>query len=311
MLVSATDRVAKRYRKTGFAIAFIVLGLLTSISEVSVMVNASLAGVPQISAGNLAGGSLVIFLLIIPLLAVLGNGVSMNGTFSTKGLISLLFIVALPPLFAMDGAVTVTEGVLMILAYFTLLYVVQKRRPVAQIIEHTVHDVEQELLHTQGFLHKKKATALDIMQIAFAGLVIFIAGKFLVHESVYFAEILSVPASLIGLVILSIGTNVPELVIAVRCVIGRHKDIAFGDYMGSAAANAPLMGLLVLSNGRFHLERSEFSPTFFLLAAGLVLFLIFSRTKHELSRKEGSIMLLLYGLFLAFQLCNFVQFVGE
>ena len=41
ILIDATDRVAKRYKKPGFAVAFLVLGLLTSIGEFSVATNAT------------------------------------------------------------------------------------------------------------------------------------------------------------------------------------------------------------------------------------------------------------------------------
>ncbi|PIR49781.1 hypothetical protein COU79_03040 [Candidatus Peregrinibacteria bacterium CG10_big_fil_rev_8_21_14_0_10_54_7] len=311
MLVSATDRVAKRYKKPGFAVAFLVLGIMTSIGEASVLVNATLEGVPQVSAGNLVGASLVIFLLIIPLLAMLGDGVPMNGSLRTRSLVLLLLIVALPSLLVLDGGLNPAEGLVMILLYFTLLYAVQKRKPAEEIIEQTIQQVGGELLHTRGFLHYRKATLVDIEKIVIAGVLIFLAGRLLVDESVYFSNLLSIPASLVGLILLSIGTNIPELVIAIRCVVGRHKDIAFGDYMGSAAANTLLMGFLALANGSFSLERSEFIPTFFLLSLGLALFFIFSRSKHNLSRKEGMTLLSIYAVFLIMQLSNVARFVGD
>lgn len=306
LLIGATDRVAKRYNKPGFAVAFFVLGIMTSVSEISVATNATLEGVPQMSAGNLVGGSLVIFLLIIPLLAIIGNGIPMNGALGSKTLALLLSIVVLPSLLILDGGVSRAEGLVMILLYCTLIYFVKNHKSTEEVIEQTVQDVEEELLHTGRFFHRRKATIMDLAKIAFAGVLIFFAGKLLVDESIYFSTLLSIPASFVGLILLSIGTNAPELVIAIRCVVGKHKDIAFGDYMGSAAANTPLMGFLALANGSFCLEKSEFIPTFFLLSIGLLLFFIFSRTKHELSRKEGMTLLGIYGVFLVSQLVNVV-----
>ncbi|MDD5055951.1 MAG: hypothetical protein PHZ00_06845 [Candidatus Peribacteraceae bacterium] len=310
LLVGATDRVAKRYRKPGFAVAFFVLGIMTSISELSVAVNAGVEGVPQVSAGNLIGGTLVIFLLIIPLLAVLGNGIPVNGSLGVKGLLSVITVAIIPSLLVLDGNVTRTEGLVMLLLYFTLLFAVQKRKPVEEMVEETVRDVEDELLHPGHWLHHK-ATLADAAKILLAGMLIFVAGKILVDESVYFSQLLSIPASLVGLLLLSIGTNAPELVIAIRCIVGKHKDIAFGDYMGSAAANTAIMGFLAIAKGTFTLERSEFIPTFFLLLVGLILFFIFSRTKQIFSRKEGIALLGIYVLFILFQLVNFIRFAGN
>lgn len=304
-LVSATDRVAKRYNKPGFAVAFFVLGVMTSVSEMSVAVNATIEGVPQVSAGNLIGGSLVIFLLIIPILAVMGNGIPMNAALGPRVMAFLLTIAILPSLFALDGGINRVEGLCMILLYGMIIYVVQSRKPVEDVIEQTVQEVGEELLHTdEGWFRHRAATTLDVAKIIGAGVLIFFAGKLLVDESIFFSQLLSIPASLVGLVLLSIGTNAPELVIAIRCVVGKHKDIAFGDYMGSAGANTLLMGGLALANGSFGLERTGFIPTFVLLAAGLVLFFVFSRTKNTLSRREGAILLGIYVVFLLFQMAN-------
>lgn len=302
ILVSATDRVAKRYHRPGFGVAFFVLGILTSISEISVAVNASIEGVPQISAGNLIGGSMVIFLLIIPLLATLGNGIKIGTILSTRNMVLVLAYILLPSLLILDHAVSRKEGLLMIIMYVALLYGMEKCKPAEQAAGDAMQEVKSHLLR------RRKATALDIVKISIAALVIFAAGKILVDEALFFSRSLSVPPSLIGLVLLSIGTNVPELTVALRCIIRKKTDIAFGDYLGSAAANTLIMGFLPLLNGPFRVERSEFIATFILLCAGLALFFVFSRSRHDLSRKEGGVLLGIYGAFMVLQILSATRF---
>ncbi len=301
ILIDATDAVAKRYNKSGFAVAFFVLGFLTSIGEIAVAVNATIEGVPQVSAGNLLGASLVILLLIIPILAILGGGIPMTKTLLPSNVALLLFIVLLPSLLALDGNVTVTEGFVMLLLFASLLFRIQKKRPAEETAAEALQSTERELLHT------KHATLFDGAKIAGGAILIFLAGGILVRESVYFSALLGIPYSFVGLLFLSIGTNVPEIVIAVRCVLGRHKDIAFGDYMGSAAANTLLFGLLPLTNGAFTIEISEMAVTFSVFAVGLSLFFLFSRTKEILSRREGVVLFSLYLLFMVMQIFNAVR----
>lgn len=298
ILIDATDRVARRYRKPGFAVAFFVLGFLTSISEISVAVNATAQGIPQVSAGNLMGASLVIMLLIIPLLAILGNGVPMTRSLRPSTVACLLIVVLLPSLFALDGNVARYEGILMLLLYGGLLLRIRKKVPAHETAIKTLRETKATLLNT------RYATAMDIAKIIAGAAFIFIAGNVLVDESAYFARLLSIPVSFVGLLLLSIGTNFPELVIAVRCVLGRHKDIAFGDYMGSAAANTCIFGVLVIANGAFSIVLSEVVVTCTITAIGLTLFFRFARTKALLSRTEGGILLSLYALFLIFQILN-------
>lgn len=295
MLIDATDRVARRYRRPGFAIAFIILGFLTSIGETSVAVNATIEGVPQVSAGNLVGASLVIFLLIIPVLAIVGHGVD-TGMVRPRNIALILFVVLIPSLLAMDGRIGRVEGVMMLILYASMFYLVQKRRPVEETAEEVVEKVETLLTH------HKHATRTDALKIVFAALLVFVSGKILVDEAMFFSEAIGVPPSFVGLLLLSVGTNIPELVIALRSVIGRHKDIAFGDYLGSAAANTFLFGSLAVVNDPFVLERAEFVPAFVLMFVGVVLFFIFCRTRAILSRKEGWILFGGYALFLVSQI---------
>lgn len=302
MLVAATDRVAKRYHRPGFGVAFFVLGILTSISEISVAVNASIEGVPQISAGNLIGGSMVIFLLIIPLLATLGNGIPLGKVLSTRTMVLVLAFVLLPALLILDHSMSRSEGAIMIIMYVALMYGMEKKKSAEQTAGKAVEQVKEELLR------KHKATLLDIAKISFAALLIFAAGKILVDEALFFSRSLSVPPSLVGLILLSIGTNVPELTIAARCILKKKTDIAFGDYLGSAAANTLIMGFLPLFNGAFRVERSEFIATFALLCVGLVLFFVFSRSRQDLSRKEGGVLLGIYGVFMAIQIFSAARF---
>ncbi|HAI98077.1 TPA: hypothetical protein DCL30_00850 [Candidatus Peribacteria bacterium] len=299
-IIGAVDRVADRYHKPGFAVAFFVLGILTSISEISVAVNALFEGVPPVSAGNLIGASIVIFCLIIPLLALLAGKIDLDHTITWGNLVVALCVIAAPTLVALDGDVLPEEGLLLVLLYIALIYYIHKKRPFDETVGNTMSDVRKELIQT------RRATAVDFGYIIGGAFLIFLAGNILVDESIFFTNLLSVPASLAGLLVLAIGTNTPELIIAVRSALGRRPDIAFGDYLGSAAANSLIFGFLPLFNGPFLLDTGAFAISFLVLALGLSLFAIFARTKNELSRGEGVILLSLYVSFLSFQILMFL-----
>ena len=127
----------------------------------------------------------------------------------------------------------------------------------------------------------------------------------------FFSGLLRIPSSFIALLVLSIGTNVPELVIASRSIMKKEKDVAFGDYMGSAAMNSLLFGLLGIANMNFIIERTEFVPTFLLFSLGLVLFIIFCNSKRIISRGEGLVLMAVYGVYLVWQFNNLVRFLGD
>jgi cation:H+ antiporter len=296
LLLDSVGRLAQRLCRSGFGTAFFVLGVLTSISEISVAINSGISGAPGVSAGNLAGASFVIILLIVPFLAVAGNGMSIKGLVSKETLAFSLLVILLPVLLLADGNVTMLEGAFAILAYLALAYAI-RNRPEGQASNVCIPA-------TGG----KRELYIDIAKILVGAAAVFIASHFLVEESVAVATYLSVPASLFGLLLLSIGTNIPEIVIAIRAVLARSKDIAFGDYLGSAAANVPIFGALALFTGGFAVESSQFVGTALLMLVGFVLFHIFARSRAELTRREGVILLLFYASFVAVQLVNILRF---
>lgn len=300
-LVEAVSRISRRYCKSGFLTAFFILGFLTSISEFSVATNSALAGVPGVSVGNLIGASLVILLFIVPLLAIAGKGIRLNEAISKKLLALILLAVVLPVLLVLDGDVTPTEGLLALLAYGTVAYALyRKREPIRSCDPDEV-----------GVIEGVRLTVSDGTRIVLGGIVIFIAAHFLVEQAVYFASALSIPNSLVGLVMLSLGTNVPEIVIALRSILRGRSDIAFGDYLGSAAMNTLIFGGLALASGTFMVEASEFIMTAALFVAGLVFLFVFASSRLTVSRKEACILLLFYVVFLALQIWNIARFAGE
>lgn len=300
LLVESVDRVARRFHQTGFTVAFFVLGFLTSISEISVMVNSTIAKTPQVSVGNLVGATFVILLFIVPFLAVIGNGVELKGILHKKNLLVALIVSLLPALFLLDGQVSWSEGIICILVYVSLLYLISRQKFIT--VPEIIKEVEEELVD------KKRTTTLDVVKILAAGSLIFIAGHFLVTETVYFSNLLSVPNSIIGLLVLSIGTNVPELVIAARSILKKRNDIAFGDYLGSAVTNTLIFAFLPIFNGTFFVEASEFIATAILMVVGLIALYVAANSKRIISRTEGVVLLSVYVLFVIIQMVNLIRF---
>lgn len=290
ILIESVGRLAARFCVTGFTVAFFVLGFLTSISEISVAISSGLAGVPQVSTGNLLGASFVLLLFIIPLLAIAGNGISVRGIDMGKPFLLILAVILLPALLVMDGLVTLIDGFLVLGTYGLLAYTL-RRRAVA----------EEENSLTASVCLPSRKVGRDGLLVVIGALAIFGASYLLVEQTVYFAGLLDIPSSLIGLVLLSLGTNVPELVIAIRAITQGRQDIAFGDYLGSASMNSLIFGFLAITNGGFLLEQTEFLVTTLLLIAGLVLLFLFARSRQRISRIEGILLISFYLCFVGMQ----------
>lgn len=289
LLVKSVIRLAHKLNLSSFAVSFFVLGILTSIPEISVGISSIIDKNPQIFVGNLIGASLVLFILVIPILAIFGNGIKLAHQLTERNLIFSLFVVLTPVIFILDGSINRKEGLFMILIYSLLFYFIEKRKGLLEKVHDRLFDGTKE-------------GPIDLGKIALGSAVVFLSSKILVDKTIYFANVFNLSPFLISLLLLSVGTNLPELSIAIESILKKHKEVAFGDYIGSAAANTFLFGVLVLINGPFAINNHQFLATFILFLFGLVLFYFFSRSKRDISRQEGLILLLVYFLFLAVEL---------
>lgn len=289
LIIKAVDRIARQLKLSTFAISFFVLGLLTSIPETAVSFNAIEEHKPEIFVGTLLGGTVVIFLLIIPLLAILGKGISLSSELSRKNLGWALLAMATPGLMVLDQRVTNFEGLLLIIFYLILFYVVQRK--------HGIFDKEKSEIFSL-----KAYSFIDVAKVALGIGIVFIASDYIVEQTIVFSQVFSIPAFYLSLIVLSVGTNLPEISIAVRAVLSGKKDIAFGDYLGSAAANILLFGFFTILNDGEVITDSQFYITFMFIVLGLGLFYYFARSQRNISVKEGGVLLSVYILFVIYEL---------
>lgn len=285
LIVSSANKFAKKVGISSFAFSFLILGLLTSVPEFAVGLTAVAENTPEIFIGNLIGGVPVLFLCIIPFLAILGKGINLDGRIDHKNLFLSFIVILLPAFFVIDKVVTNLEAIIMIGAYLGLLYQIQRKKGLLDT-EHS------EVLNTKSYSIK------DILKIIYGVGLVFVSSHYIVDGTRYFAEQLDISTFIISLILLSLGTNLPEFSLAVRSVISGNKDVAFGDYVGSGAANTLLFGIFtIMTNGNV-LTVNHFLPAFILISGGLVLFYFFARSNGILSQKEGMALLGVYVLFL-------------
>src|SRR3989339_586716 len=284
IIIRSVENLAQRLKISPFAMSFFVLGILTSIPEFSIGINSIINNTPDIFVGNLLGAS-----LIIPLLAVFGGVVKLVHQLSENNLIFSLLVVAAPVFLIADNVLTRTEGVFLILIYFILFYFIEKRHGLTTIIQK-----EEKKIFSKHFFE-------DAVELLLASTIIFLASRHIVTETEYFSSMLKVSQFLISIIILSIGTNLPEISLTFKAIVSKKNEVALGDYLGSASANTLLFGLFTLLNGK-RVDVSVYSFRILLLTLlGLGVFYLFSRSKNEISKKEGKILLLIYLLFIVVQ----------
>jgi cation:H+ antiporter len=289
LIVKSVVRFSKKLKISSFSASFFILGFLTSMPEIALGLTSISSKNPEIFVGNLIGGVVVIFLLVFPVLAILGKGVKISHDLNPFSLVFSLIVTALPALLVIDHRVTNIEAIMLILFYLALFYIIESKK---------------------GFLSAESSQSesarnyslIDLMKIIAGMILIFISSHYIVDQTLYFSQFLHIPPLVISVLALSFGTNLPELSLAVKSIISGHKEIAFGNYMGSAAANTFLFGIFSLINQGEVITTDNFLVSFIFILVGMGLFFYFTRSKNDLSRKEGLFLFSLYILFVAYWL---------
>lgn len=289
VIISAATKFSKKLKLSPFVFSFAFLGILTSTPEFSIGLQAVADHDAEIFVGNLLGGIVVLFLVVIPILAVFGNGVSLKHELGNKTLLTTLLVILLPSLFTMDKRITNLEGVIMIASYLALLYLVQ--------IKNGIFDTQnKQILNIRAYSYK------DLLKIIIGLGIVFVSSSLIVDKTMYFANLLHISAFYISLIVIALGTDLPELTMAIRSVVSGKKELAMGDYVGAAAVSTFLFGLFtILHNGEV-ITVNNFFVTFIFITIALGLFYFFSYTKNYITRLNGLILLGIYVLFVALEL---------
>lgn len=288
LIVNSIEHLSSKLKLSTFAVSFFILGILTSIPEFAVGLTAISQKNSEIFVGNLLGGIPIIFFFIIPLLAILGNGITLKHDLSSENMKYTLIVIAAPFILITDRQVSIFEGCVLILLYVVLFYFIEKK--------HGIFDKSNSKV-----LQLKSYSLMDILKVMAGIGLVFTSGNIIVRDTVYFSEFFHISPYYISLIYLSLGTNLPEISLAIRSVISGKKDVAFGDYMGSAAANTLLFGIFTVLTGGEVVTANNFIFTFFFICIGLTVFYFFSKSNKDISRKEGLLLLCLYIIFVYFE----------
>jgi cation:H+ antiporter len=290
-LIRGSLAAAKRLGVSPLLSGLVIVGFGTSAPELVVSVNAAIDGRPDIAIGNVVGSNIGNILLIL-------------------GVCALITPLAVKPLALRRDAVTVVAASLLFLVLVggSALARVDAAIFLGALAAYLGWAYWSERFHAapSGELHQAEAEELStvpmsVLWTAIAvvlGLLLLIAGsQVLLIGAIGIAAYFGVPEAVVGLTLVAVGASLPELSISVIAAIRRHADVAVGNILGSNIFN--LLGILgvsaLLQPLPVHPRILHFDQ-WVMLGTSLLL-LLFLYTGRRLSRVEGGVLLVGYGIY--------------
>jgi cation:H+ antiporter len=291
--------LATLLRLTPAVIGLTVVAAGTSVPELAVSGIAAYQGQNDIAIANVVGSSIFNATIIIGMcalirpIAIMGNTIKLE--YPVLVLVTLLCLVI-----SQDGQINRLDALLCLAVYvgFTA-YVVSLVRQEVTATE--VAEFKAEVRELTPAENRPKTWVCATL--VSAGVVLLAVGAHAtVTGAVGVARLLGLSERVIGLTIVSAGTGLPEVVASLVSSIRGRSDIAIGNVIGSNLFN--ILGILGISAlaAPLPVQPEIFeNDCWWMMGITLLLFPVMI-SGLRVNRREGGLLLAVYGAYLAFLL---------
>jgi len=286
VLVSGGAALAKRLQISSMVIGLTVVAYGTSTPELAASLTAAFNSHTDLILGNIVGSNISNIGMVIGISAMIAtglvvdgkkrNGLGMRRRVVTRWLPIMIFVSFLILFLSFDGEISQIDGVILVvgLIVFTIYIIktAKKQIPVGDIIED--EDPSGDMAISR---FKINTIPRAIFAVSLGAVLLFAGGDLTVDGAVNIANNLGISELVIGVVIVAIGTSLPELITSVIAIKKKQMDIGIGNIVGSNIYNILLIGGISATLIGIPVSADIFSNYYIMIAFSLVLFIGFRK----------------------------------
>ena len=286
ILIDQSEKIALRFGISEYVIGATLVAVGTSLPEMAASVTASINHRPEIAVANVIGSNIFNITLVLATVFIIAKNVDPHRDFFAKDSSWALFPVLIFILMIQDGSFSRFDGFLLIL--LMCAYVLFLLRAGKDILI----DEEEEPEPVTPF-DWRKVSILTLL-----GFICVIMGAdYTIESASAIAKSFGVSDWIIGIVMISLGTSMPELMVSVTAALKGKADMAIGAIIGSNMANttmvlgsAALVNPIEIDPGKY-----MFDITAMLVAT---LMLVFISANKLYTKPAGISLLIILALFM-------------
>ena len=290
-IVKGASGLAQRLGASPFVAGLLLVAFGTSLPELAVNARAVFTGNPALALGNAVGSNIANIGLTLGAAAFAAPLLV-----RWRALAPLLLCLMLATVAVMaagwDGVLTRFEGVLMLVGFIVVL---------AACVSRTRHEKPELQDAIAAFARTSTGLGQNLLRFAIAVVLLYFGARWVVQAAPVIGLALGMAPLLTGLLVVAIGTALPEVAAAVMAARRGHGDMVAGHVIGSSVFN-----LLVVLGGMAVVHDVPVPASFvrFELPAALVFALmLYPMLKGDLrvSKTEGVILLLAFVAWIGFE----------
>lgn len=273
-------KLAEGFRLSKYIVGFIVVSFISILPEALISINSAIEGIPEFGLATLLGSNVADLTLVFAILIIYaGRGIKIESKV-LKHIRLYPFFLLLPLVFGFNGHYSRIEGFALVLTGSLFYYLVFKNGTALS-----------------EKVSKKNDQYKNLFFLVFAMVLLLIGSHFTVTSATNLAHELKITPILIGMLIVSLGTTLPELFYSLKSVKRKDDGLAIGDILGTVLADATiLVGILAFIRPFFFPKEIIYITGGFMMAASIML-LHFMHSGKIISKKEGYLLLIFWMIY--------------
>lgn len=275
--------VAGRLRISEFIVGVAILSIGSDLPELAIAVDAALknlqsGGTSDIVVGSAVGSAIVQFGLVFGVSGLIAHLTLPKRIVYQHGGVLLGSIVLLA-LFGLDGYVSPTEGISLLIVYAIYLVFV----------------FADAMALRQGHDDQQRTGLASAILLLIIGLAIVVgSAELTVSSASSLAVALDIEQSFIAIMIIGVGSSLPELSISLGAALKRRSHLSVGNLVGSNIFDTlvPIGTAAIITDLSFNADLLRFETPFLLVLSAIVL--VFFRWTRGIRKRQAATILALF-----------------
>jgi len=284
--IKYSSKIARALHMQEFIVSFFIIAVVSVLPEATISIMSSINGDSQLGLGTLLGSNVADLTLVFGIVALFSSGgIKVKIKILSDNFLYLILLF-FPLLLGFDGKLSRLDGaILLLLGVFSFSKIYRESKKFSKKFKEA----------------KKEPFVKSLILLLLILAVILISAFFTVKYAENFAENIKIPAMLIGVTVLALGTCLPELAFSIKAIRKNHDQLALGDILGTVVTDGTIiLGLVAIINP------FVYNPTrMYVLGGAVFLAAIFAfsfmKSEKSIDKKEGLVLIFFYIFFIIMQ----------
>jgi cation:H+ antiporter len=296
-LVRSLSTISEFLGMKKFTVAFLLMSFATATPELFIGISSALRGISELSLGNILGQNIIHFTVAVFICVLIRGSFSVRSKTTRITAFFSGFMAIFPLILILDGALSRVDGFILICLFIVYtVWMIKKGKKYDELYEETNNQDSVPILKKVGLFFK------NISTFAIGAGILIIASQGIVKSAIYFADSFDLPLVIIGVLIVSLGTALPEVYFSAFSA-KESGELMAGNLLGSTVVSTSLvLGIVSMISPINNIEIFSYFASRFTLFVAVILFTYFMLTGRKISRREGWILLSIYVIFITLEI---------